>query len=89
MFITPALAILIAQGLGNLRGWMLPFLTGVIVVYGVTTVDHYYPKPPWNEVGADMTRYAEPGQLALMEVYRGDFPLGYYLDQWLPENTDV
>lgn len=89
MLITPALAILMAQGLGNIRGWALPFLTGVIAIYGLSTVDHYYPKPPWDEVGADMARYAEPGQLALMEIYRGDFPLGYYVNQWLPDNTEV
>ena len=89
MFIVPALAILFGQGLNNIRGWVLPFLTAVIVVYGVTTVDDYYPKPPWDEVGADMARYAEPGELAIMEIYRGDFPLGYYIDQWMPDDTEV
>ena len=89
MFITPALALLVARGLSNFRGWVLGFLTAVLVVYGVFMVDDYYPKPPWNLVGADLARYAEPGQLALMEVYRGDFPLGYYVDQWMPEDTEV
>lgn len=87
LLITPALAILIAQGLRNVPGGARGFLVAVIVVYGVTTVDDYYPKEPWDKVGQSAALYARPGDLALMEVYRGDLPLGYYLDHLLPPSA--
>lgn len=89
LLMSPALAILMAQGLVNIPGWPRTFLAAVLIVYGVTTVDDYYPKEPWDEVGADVARYFEPGDLALLEVYRGDYPLIYYLDRLLPPETQV
>lgn len=84
LLITPAIAILIAQGLWNLPAPARSFLVAVIVIYGVTTVDDYYPKEPWDEVAAHVNAYAEEGEMVLMEIYRGDYPLIYYLDHGLP-----
>jgi hypothetical protein len=78
--IAPALALLAAWGLGNLRQPARSLLVGVLVVYGVATVDFYQLKEPWNQVAENMTRYALPGDGALMEVGLGGYPLGYYLD---------
>jgi hypothetical protein len=78
--IAPALALLAAWGLGNLRQPARGLLVGVLVVYGVATVDFYQLKEPWNRVAENMTRYALPGDAALMEVGLGGYPLGYYLD---------
>jgi hypothetical protein len=80
VLIAPALALLTAWGLGNLRQPARGLLLGVLVVYGVATVDFYQLKEPWNRVGENMTRYALPGDAALMEVGLGGYPLGYYLD---------
>ena len=89
LLITPAIAILIARGLRNLPAPARGFLVAVIVVYGVTTVDDYYPKEPWDRMAASLTAYARPGEMALLEVYRGDNPLTYYLDRDLPAGTQV
>jgi uncharacterized membrane protein len=78
--IAPALALLVAWGLGNLRQPTRGLLVGVLVVYGVATVDFYQLKEPWNRVAENMTHYALPGDAALMEVGLGGYPLGYYLD---------
>lgn len=89
LLLSPALAILIALGIASFPRSARTFLTAVLIVYGVTTVDDYYPKEPWDEVGADVARYFEPGDLVLLEVYRGDYPLMYYLDHLLPPGTQV
>ena len=89
LLITPALAILIAQGLRNFQGVGRLVLVAVIVVYGLATVDDYYPKEPWDKMAANMALYARPDQMALLEVYRGDNPLTYYLDQWMPPDTNI
>lgn len=89
LLITPVLAILIARGLRNVPSVGRGLLVVAMVVYGVTTVDDYYPKEPWDDMAANMARYAEPGQMALLEVYRGDNPLTYYLDHGMPPDTRV
>jgi hypothetical protein len=89
LLIAPALAILIARGLANVPVAARRLLIGVILVYGVTTVDDYYPKEPWDEMAANMARYAEPGDMALLEVYRGDNPLTFYLDRLMPAGTPI
>ncbi|NDJ63187.1 MAG: hypothetical protein GYB67_18855 [Chloroflexi bacterium] len=89
LLLTPALAILIAQGLRNISPPARGFLVAVIVVYGVTTVDDYYPKPPWDEVGASMAQFARPGEMSLLENFRADNPLRYYLDHLMPADTDI
>lgn len=78
--IAPAIALLVAWGLGNLRQPARGLLVGALLVYGVATVDFYQLKEPWDRVAENTTRYALPGDAALMEVGLGGYPLGYYLD---------
>lgn len=78
--IAPAIALLVAWGLGNLRQPARGLLVGALLVYGVATVDFYQLKEPWDRVAENATRYALPGEAALMEVGLGGYPLGYYLD---------
>ncbi len=89
LLITPALAMLVARGLGNLRQPARGLLLAALLLYGITTVDFYQPKPPWDQVAANMVRYARPGDVALMEVNNGDFSLGYYLEHWMPPGTTI
>lgn len=90
LLVSPVIAILIAQGLQNIPSNIgRIFIVAVIVIYGITTVDDYYPKEPWDEVGESVALYAEPNQMALLEVYRGDNPLIYYLDHLMPEDTTI
>ncbi|MGQ9886956.1 MAG: glycosyltransferase family 39 protein [Aggregatilineales bacterium] len=87
LLISPAIAILTARGLGNLRHPARGFLIGAIVVYSLATVDDYYPKAPWNAVGANLARYAAADELVLMEIYRDDFTFDYYVDYLLSPQT--
>ncbi len=87
LLLSPALAILTARGLAFFKNPARIFLVAVIVIYGVSTVDDYYPKAPWNQVGAKLARYAQTDQLVLMEIYRDDFTMDYYIDQDLSTDT--
>jgi len=89
LLMTPAIAVLTAQGLRNLAPPARTLLVTAILVYGVTTVDDYYPKEPWDKVAENMVIYARQGELALMEIYRGDLPLAYYLDHLMPPDTET
>lgn len=80
---TPAIALLIAFGLGWLRMPARSFLVAVLLVYGVTTVDWYRHKAPWREVAALTADYAQSGHLALSDVAGGDYQLQYYYRRML------
>jgi len=87
--IAPAVAILVGRGLANLRHPARGLLLAAIVLYGVTTVDDFLPKPPWNVVGEKLARYALPGQVALMEVGNDGHTLNYYLQHLMPAGTPI
>ncbi len=87
LLLSPALALLTARGIANFKNPARIFLIAVIVIYGVATVDDYYPKAPWNRVADNLALYAEPDQLVLMEIYRDDFTMDYYIDQDLSTST--
>lgn len=76
---TPAIALLAALGLGNVRGPVRALLIAVLVVYGVTQVDWHRGQPDWRRIAALTTRYAVAGDLILTDVASGDYALRYYL----------
>jgi len=86
LLISPAIALLIARGLRNIRSPERLVLVGAIVIFGLAVVDDYYPKEPWDQMAASATQYSQPDDLALLEVYRGDNPVTYYLD-WNTQHT--
>jgi mannosyltransferase len=86
LLISPALALLIARGLRNIRAPERWLLVGAITVFGLAVVDDYYPKEPWDDMAASATQYSRPDDLALLELFRGDNPVTYYLD-WNTDHT--
>lgn len=87
--ITPAVALLIAFGLANMRGQTLVFLVGVIVVYGVVIDDTPVPRPPWRDVGLNASRYAQSDDLALAHITpSGDWHMIYYFDRFMPDGVE-
>ena len=76
---TPAIALLVACGLSNVRQPIRALLIAVLVVYGVTQVEFGRSQPDWRRIAHLTMRYAVPGDLILTDVASGDFPLRYYL----------
>jgi len=88
--ITPAVALLIAFGLGAIPRNTQIFLVAVIVVYGLAIDDTPRPRPPWREVGANVALYAAPGDLALAHVTpSGDWQVMYYYERFLPADVET
>ncbi|GAB4527226.1 MAG: hypothetical protein OHK0046_44820 [Anaerolineae bacterium] len=89
--ITPAVALLIAFGLGQFRAQpgVLAFLVSVIVVYGVVVDDTPRPRPPWRAIGQAAAQYAVPGDLAMAHVTpSGDWQMVYYFERFMPEGVE-
>jgi len=90
---TPAIALLMALGLTNIRPPIRGLLVAVLVVYGVTSVDFYRVKPDWRTVSDLTARYIMPDDLVLTDISGGDYQMQYYLTrqlsdgQLLPEGT--
>ena len=87
LLLSPALALLTARGIANFKNPARIFLVGAIVIYGLATVDDYYPKAPWDDVAANLAEYAQDDELVLMEIYRDDFTMDYYVDTLLSPET--
>lgn len=82
--ITIPISLLIALGIANFskRGQIVVALA--LILYGTTTVDWYRIKVPWHTITNLIAEYAQPGELALMEVGYEESALLYYYDHQLP-----
>lgn len=87
VLIAPAIAVLVAHGLTNLQRVGRALLVAVIVVVGLTTVDARRNYPNWRTVTANVTRYHQGDEPVLMDVWVGDFPVRYYVEQQMGEGT--
>ncbi len=84
--ITPAVALLIAYGLGHLRGKSLWFIVAVLLIYGVATDDTPNPRPPFRDIGQFVARIAGDDDLLLAHVTpSGDWQMVYYYELYLPD----
>ena len=83
---TPAIALLVAFGLGNIRQPARAFLVGALLIYGLFQVDFYRVKPDWRTVAHLTARYAVPGDLTLTDIAGGDYQMSYYLRRQLPDS---
>ena len=76
---TPAIALLVACGLSNIRQPIRALMIAVIVVYGVAQLEFSRVQPDWRRIAWLTARYAAPGDLILSDVSSGDYALRYYL----------
>lgn len=84
---TPAVLLLIAFGLSQLQGSLRLLMVSVILLLSLTTIDTRQLKPPWREVFQNVTTYHNPGEAVLMDIWVGDFPGRYYIEQQIGEDT--
>lgn len=89
LLITPAIAILIGHGLTNLDSTARRFLVVILLVFGLTTVDSYFVKPPWRQVARDVLDYRTAGEPIIMDVWVDGFALRYHLGRDLQTDPDT
>ncbi len=85
--ITPAIMLLAGHGLANLERTARWVLVAVIVVVGLTTVDARRHYPDWRAVTHNISADHLPGEPVLMDVWVGDFPVRYYIDRQMGDDT--
>jgi hypothetical protein len=85
----PGLAFLIAFGLGSIPRQARWLLVGAIILYGVSTVDFYRVKEPWDKISAEIIPYVEPNDVAMIEVGVGQYPVLYYWNHTMPDDVIV
>jgi hypothetical protein len=87
LLVTPAVMILAGHGLSNLQRELRTFLLIVWLVVGLTTVDTRQLKAPWREVVQNVTDFHNPGEPVIMDIWVGDFPARYYIEQQMGADT--
>jgi uncharacterized membrane protein len=87
ILIVPPLAILIGRGLSNLPHATRWFVTGMVLVIGLTTIDARRDYPNWRAVVGNVTAYHLDDEPVLMDVWVGDFPARYYIDRQMGKDT--
>lgn len=87
--ITPAVVLLIAFGLAQFPGSVRVFLVAVITFYGVTTLEVYRAKPPWESFATAIDQLAQQGDAVVLDFTGGDYPIQYYLDRDLDPQIPV
>jgi mannosyltransferase len=89
LIIVPAVSLLIAFGLGGFDRRARALLVAVIVIGGLTSVDYYRVKEPWDRISAEAAAYAHPSDLALIEVGVGQYPMKYYWQRTMPDGVVI
>lgn len=85
--VVPALALWVGHGLANLERTARAFTVALIVVLGLTTTDARRVYPDWRAVTRNVASYHLADEPVLMDVWVGDFPVRYYIDQQIGPQT--
>lgn len=86
--IVPAIALLAAFGLSNIRPPARQLLLLAIVVYGVTAVDFWRPKQDWRDMAQDTAPFIAPATPLLLELGGDDYAPRYHYGEALPNSHD-
>lgn len=87
--LTIPIVLLLALGLSNIHTPARTVLIGAIVLYGVSHVDWYRQKAPWQELVAQIAPYVETDELVLGEIGAEESALVYYFDHLLPDDVQI
>ncbi|QPC82607.1 glycosyltransferase family 39 protein [Phototrophicus methaneseepsis] len=88
-FITGAVALLIAFGLGNIQRPARWLLIAAIVIYGVTTIDFWRDKQPWRVMAAETAPLIHEDAALLIELGGDDYAPLYHYTHTLPDTITV
>jgi hypothetical protein len=86
--IVPAIALLMAFGLGNIRGWPRYFLVAVLLIYGSFATDFWRFKQPWRIMVKDTAPLIAPATPLLVELGGDDYDVRYHYAEYMPNTFD-
>ncbi len=84
LIIAPAIALMVGAGVTALTQPARGLVLVAIVLYGVTSVDYYRIKEPWDVISAPALALGQPGDLYLAQVEVGQYPMKYYWERNMP-----
>ncbi len=87
--LTIPVALLLALGLSNIQRPSRAVLVLILIVYGVTHIDWYRQKAPWEQVVDTFDQYVQSDHLALVEVGAENAATWYYVEHMLPEGVQI
>jgi hypothetical protein len=86
--IVPAIVLLTAFGLGNIRGKVRFFLVIIIVFYGIFSVDFWRFKQLWREMAIETAALIAPDTPILFELAGDDYAPRYHYGRILANSYD-
>lgn len=87
VIVVPPIALLVGHGLANLERTARAMMVALVLLVGLSTVDARRQYPDWRAVTAHITAHHLPGELVLMDVWVGEFPVRYYIDRQMGPET--
>jgi hypothetical protein len=87
LIIVPAIALMMGIGINLLSQPARGLVIIAIVLYGVTSVDYYRVKEPWDVISAPALALGQSGDLYLAQVEVGQYPMRYYWERHMPEGA--
>lgn len=87
--ITPAVALLVAFGLGNSRPPVRGLLVVAIVIYGVSCVDFWRDKQDWRSMAHLTAPLIKPDDLLMVELGGDDYAPVYHYTRALPDDNTI
>lgn len=86
--IVPAIALLMAFGLGHIQGKVRYFLVAALVIYGAFATDFWRFKQPWRIMVEDTAPLIAPGTPLLVELGGDDYDVRYHYAEVMPNTFD-
>jgi 4-amino-4-deoxy-L-arabinose transferase-like glycosyltransferase len=87
LIVAPAIALLVGLGLTQIERPAQILVMLAVVVYGVTAVDYYRVKEPWNAIAQPALTLGGPADLYLAQVEVGQYPMKYYWQRNMPPDA--
>ena len=87
LIVAPAIALMVAYGLARLNNPARVLLALALTLYGVSSVDYYRVKEPWDIIAQPALDLGQPGDLYLPQVEVGQYPMKYYWQRNMPEGA--
>jgi hypothetical protein len=86
--IVPAIALLMAFGLGNIQGNVRYFLVAALLIYGSFATDFWRFKQPWRIMVKDTAPLIAPATPLLVELGGDDYDVRYHYAEAMPNTFD-
>ncbi|MFW5691822.1 MAG: glycosyltransferase family 39 protein [Chloroflexota bacterium] len=87
LIVAPAIALMVGFGLARLDRLARLLVVVALIIYGISAVDYYRVKEPWDHIAQPALELGQPGDLYLAQVEVGQYPMKYYWQRNMPDGA--